>query len=150
VVTFAYNPQSQRIERKDQADSVFAIEYDDIGPMTHRRTTNIDDIAFRRIDNNGNEDYSDPGDAIYYHLTDAQFSTKVVIDSTASVVEWAEYTPYGVASHHHKYDMDNDRDFDLSDGGTISTLAGVAGFRSLRAGSTKSVFEAALDIRSSD
>jgi len=70
----------------------------------------IDDIAFRRVDNDGDEDYSDTGDEIYYHLTDAQFSTKTVIDSTATIVEWVEYTPYGVARHHHKYDVDGDLD----------------------------------------
>jgi len=90
----------------------------------------IDDIAFRRIDNNGDEDYIDAGDAIYYHLTDAQFSTKVVIDSTAAVVEWVKYTPYGEASHHHKYDMDNDRDFDSSDRSALFLLAGLNTFPS--------------------
>jgi len=85
----------------------------------------IDDIAFRRVDNDGDGGYIDAGDEIYYHLTDAQFSTKTVIDSTATIVEWVEYTPYGVARHHHKYDMDNDRDFDSDDRDVVQDLAGV-------------------------
>ena len=89
----------------------------------------IDDLAYRRIDTNGDSDYDDAGDKTYYALTDAQFSCRAMIDDSGALVEWVDYTPYGEARHHHKYDVDaDDGGFDSSDRAIVSALADVTGF----------------------
>ncbi len=84
----------------------------------------IDELLFRRIDGNGNGFF----DFEYYHLYDVQFSSRIIIDSSADIIEWVDYTPYGVARHHPKYDVDGDGDFDGVDRGIVSQLSGIRQF----------------------
>ncbi|MCH7798025.1 MAG: hypothetical protein IID28_06215 [Planctomycetes bacterium] len=79
----------------------------------------IDDIVLHRIDIEPNGTYDD----IYYHLTDAQFSTVAVADQAANLKERVSYTAYGVARHHWTRDVDGDGDRDPTDDAIINTLA---------------------------
>jgi RHS repeat-associated protein len=61
---------------------------------------------------------------VWFHLTDAQFSTVAVIDSNANVVERVTYTAYGRARHHWFEDVDGDGDHDTADLNLVGHLAG--------------------------
>lgn len=66
----------------------------------------IDDIVARFVD----DDLATAGyERVYYHLTDAQFSTVAIIDDAAKVKERVDYTPYGVAMHRHRADFTGER-----------------------------------------
>jgi RHS repeat-associated protein len=66
----------------------------------------IDDILLRRLDGNADGDYDDSGaDKVYYHCTDAMFSTVEVLDDAAVTLERVSYDPYGQARHHKRADI---------------------------------------------
>lgn len=64
----------------------------------------IDDAILHRIDNEPDGIY----DATYCHLTDAQFSTRAIIDDAANLVERVSYTAYGEERHHRMADLNDD------------------------------------------
>jgi len=65
----------------------------------------IDDIVMRSLDGNADGDYSDSGtDKVYFHCTDAMFSTVEVLDDAAVTLERVSYDPYGQARHHKRSD----------------------------------------------
>jgi RHS repeat-associated protein len=65
----------------------------------------IDDIVLRRLDGNADGDYSDSGtDKVYFHCTDAMFSTVEVLDDAAVTLERVSYDPYGQARWHKRAD----------------------------------------------
>ena len=74
----------------------------------------IDDLIARRMKD---ENDGDTGvyDEILYHLTDAMFSTRVVVDNAQTIRERVRYNPYGQARHSWPADVDGDGDVDVTD-----------------------------------
>ena len=65
------------------------------------------------------------GAAAWFHLTDHQFSSVVVLDDTATVIERVVYDPYGLARHHYGEDVTGDGGVDSTR--DVSFINGVAG-----------------------
>lgn len=93
-------------------------------------TRYIDDPVLRRMINLDSGDDATPE---YYHITDAQFSTRALLDSSATLVERVTYSAYGVARHHHRGDADGDADVDAADLTLVASLSslgiGVSGYQ---------------------
>jgi len=78
----------------------------------------IDDLCQRRVDTDFDGDFDDT----YFHLTDVQYSTRVVIDRTGQVIERVHYDAFGKAVHQHGTDVDGDRDVDSADESLVQTI----------------------------
>jgi len=78
----------------------------------------IDDLCQRRVDTDFDGDFDDT----YFHLTDVQYSTRVVIDRTGQVIERVHYDAFGKAVHQHGTDVDGDRDIDSADESLVQTI----------------------------
>ena len=70
----------------------------------------IDDIIAHRVDEDSDSTY----DETYYHLTDELFSTVAILDSSAALVERANYDSYGDVMHQFFNDVDHDGDGDYA------------------------------------
>src|SRR5689334_9536277 len=68
---------------------VFGARYVDDAAIRLRRTTDVPEN-------------------IWYHLTDAQFSTVAMVDSSGAVAERVGYDPYGRARHRWGNDVNGD------------------------------------------
>ncbi len=104
---YTYNASWQLVDERIDASNediddrrvqhVWGIRYID-DPVLHRRD----------VDNDGDfTEYGD-GDGVYYHLTDAMFSTIALIDLSANLVERVTYDPYGLPLHHPSADLNGD------------------------------------------
>ena len=106
VVSFAYNAQSQQVEKKDQAGNVFGAEFDSSG-----RTTNLKwstaaggfDTAVRRIERS----YDSVGRPDLVTQYDAVTSGNVVDESRYTYEDWGNLSAY-----------DYDRDSAVDAGGS--------------------------------
>jgi RHS repeat-associated protein len=75
----------------------------------------IDDAVGKRVDRDGNGNFTDADASYWYQLTDTQFSVGVVLDGTGNVYERIEYDAYGVARQRYGGDSNGDGTFNFFD-----------------------------------
>lgn len=86
----------------------------------------IDDLVLRRLDATANGSFGDRSDLVYYHITDAQFSTVAILNHAGVLQERVSYDPYGRARQHPRYDCDGDGDVDSADSTVVTNSIGAA------------------------
>lgn len=79
----------------------------------------IDDCIFHREDNDVDGGYDDT----WYHITDVQYSTVAILDSSAALVERTSYDAYGKGRHHYMADWDGFGDVSPAEITAIQTTA---------------------------
>jgi len=82
----------------------------------------IDDIVATRHDINPSAENGH--ELIFFHITDAQFSTVAMLSDTGAVLERVTYTAYGVARHHWPTDVTGDGEVDSADLGAVLNAYG--------------------------
>lgn len=79
-------------------------------------SASIDDVILHREDAGADGSYENT----WYHLTDVQYSTVAMLDSSGGLVERVTYDAYGQARHHYRSDIDGDGDVDSADATAMS------------------------------
>jgi len=108
-VNSSYDPMDEEPEIDRIVHHVWGLRY-------------IDDIVATRHDINPSAE--DGHELIFFHVTDAQFSTVAILSDTGAVLERVTYTAYGVARHHWPTDVTGDGAVDSADLGAVLNAYG--------------------------
>ena len=77
----------------------------------------IDDAVARRVDRDGDGEFSGTKADNFFYLTDVMFSVRAIVDGEGRLHTRLDYTPYGVAMHGFAADVNGDgvvNSFDLT------------------------------------
>lgn len=75
------------------------------GRLGGQGVRSIDDAVARRVDRNGDGEFSGTKADNFFYLTDVMFSVRAIVDGEGRLHTRLDYTPYGVAMHGFAADV---------------------------------------------